>query len=115
MRVEADGPFTLSLSNEAGEALNVSVSTDQKLVVDRSKAGKNDFSDLFASGLFSVMSADRTNRGRVTLNLYFDRMIAEVFMDNGTVINSTAVFPENPYQRATLYGEGRLFIGKERD
>ncbi len=114
VRVEAEGAFTLSLSNEAGEVLNVSISTEQKLVVDRSKAGKNDFNDLFASGLFSVMSADRSNRGKVTMDLYFDRMIAEIFTDNGTVVNSTAVYPEKPYQTATLYGEGKLFIGEEK-
>ena len=90
--------------------LNVSISTEQKLVVDRTRAGKNDFSELFASGLFSVMSAERSCRGKVTLDLYFDRMMAEIFTDNGTVCNSTVVFPEKPYQTATLYGEGKLFI-----
>ena len=115
VRVEADEPFTLALSNEDGEVLNVSISTEQKLVVDRTKAGKNNFSELFASGLFSVMSADRTNRGKVTLDLYFDRMMAEIFTDNGTVVNSTAVFPEKPYQTATLYGEGRLMIGAAKE
>ena len=102
-------------SNEDGEVLNVSISTEQKLVVDRMKAGKNDFSELFASGLFSVMSADSTKRGKVTLDLYFDRMMAEIFTDNGTVVNSTAVFPEKPYQTATLYGEGRLMIGAAKE
>ena len=114
IRVEADKAFTLTLANEDGEKLNVSISTEQKLVVDRTKAGKSDFSELFDSGLFAVTTANRTNRGKVTLDLYFDRMIAEVFTDDGTVVNCTAVFPEKPYQTATLYGEGKLMIGAEK-
>lgn len=111
VRVEADEAFTLALSNEDGEVLNVSVSTEQKLVVDRVCAGKNDFSPIFASGLFSVTTAQRTGRGKMTMDLYFDRMIAEVFMDNGTVTNTTLVFPEKPYSKATLWGKGKLWIG----
>lgn len=111
VRVEADEAFTLALSNADGEVLNVSVSTEQKLVVDRVKAGKSDFSPIFSSGLFSVTTAQRTERGRMTMDLYFDRMIAEVFMDNGTVNNTTVVFPEKPYSKATLWGKGKLWIG----
>lgn len=88
-----------------------SVSTEQKLVVDRVKAGKSDFSPIFSSGLFSVTTAQRTERGRMTVDLHFDRMIAEVFMDNGTVNNTTVVFPEKPYSKATLWGKGKLWIG----
>ena len=93
----------------------MSVSTEQKLVVDRVCAGKNDFSPIFSSGLFSVMTAQRTGRGRMTMDLYFDRMIAEVFMDNGTVTNTTLVFPEKPYTKATLWGKGKLMIGGLKD
>ena len=111
IHVEAEAGFTLTLSNEGGEALNVSVSSEQKLVVDRLKAGRSDFSPLFESGLFSVTSAPRTQYGPVALDLYFDRMLAEIFVDGGTVVNSTVVFPEKPYQKATLTGGGRLWIG----
>ncbi len=111
VRVEADEAFTLALSNEDGEVLNVSISTEQKLVVDRTRAGKRDFSPIFDSGLFAVTTAQRTKRGKVTLDLYFDRMIAEVFVDGGTVCNSTVVFPEKPYSKATLWGKGKLWIG----
>ena len=112
VRVESESPFTLSLSNEDGETLNVSLSTEQHLVVDRVHAGKNDFSPLFESGLFSVMSTPRNNRGIVKMDLYFDRMIAEIFMDEGTVVNSTVVFPEKPYQKVTLVGAGKLFMSR---
>lgn len=111
VRVEAESGFQLTLSNDAGEELNVYISNEQRLVVDRSRAGLRDFNPLFASGLCSVMTADRTLRGPVTVDLYFDRMIAEVFADGGTVVNSSVVFPTAPYQKATLQGAGKLWIG----
>ena len=114
IHVEADSIFTLTLSNEDGEALNISVSSEQKLVVDRTKSSNNHFSPMFDSGLFSVSSINRNNVGKMTLDVYFDKMIAESFLDDGTVINSTVVFPEKPYQKATLHGFGKLWIGKTK-
>ena len=111
VRVEAPGSFTLTLSNDEGEALRVTLTGEQCLVVDRTQAGRRGFSPLYDAGLFSVMSARRTAYGPATVDLYFDRMIAEIFTDGGTVVNSTAVFPEKPYTRAKLQGEGRLWIG----
>ncbi len=112
VRVEAEGPFTLTLSNEDGETLNISVSNEQKLVVDRSNAGAKDFNALFASGLFSVMTADRNNRGPVAVDVYFDRMIVETFADEGTLVNTSILFPNKPYTKATLLGKGKLFLGE---
>lgn len=111
VRVEAEGPFTLSLSNDLGEQLNISVSTEQKLVVDRAKAGWQGFSAPYDSGLFAVTSAPRSQYGPATVDVYFDRMLAEVFADGGTVVNTSMAFPEQPYTRATLTGKGRLWIG----
>ena len=110
-RVEADGPFTLVLSNDAGEALNISLSTEQKLVVDRTRAGWQGFSEPFDSGLFAVTSAQRPQFGPTVVDVYFDRMIAEVFADGGTVVNTSMAFPKQPYQKATLLGEGKLWVG----
>ncbi len=111
VHVEADGPFTLRLSNADGEALNITLSNEQKLVVDRTAAGIRGFNPLYDSGLCSVMSCSRTMRGNAVLDLYFDRMIAEVFLDEGTVINTSLVFPKKPYETATLLGKGKMWIG----
>ncbi|MBE5808854.1 MAG: glycoside hydrolase family 32 protein [Clostridiales bacterium] len=113
IRVESEGCFALTLSNEGGESLCVTLGTDQSLVVDRSRAGNSDFSPLYASGLFAVMAQPRKVHGPATLDLYFDRMICETFLDGGTLVNTSVVFPEAPYTKATLLGEGRLYIGEE--
>ena len=115
VRVEAPAGFRLTLSNDDGEALHVTLSSDQRLVVDRTAAGRKGFSALFDSGLYAVTAAPRLVSGPMTLDLYFDRMIAEIFADGGTLANATAVFPEKPYTRATLEGKGRLWIGEAKD
>ena len=110
-RVEAPSPFTLTLSNEQGEELKISVSNEQCLVVDRSRAGIRGLTPFFDSGMGSVMTTPRSLHGPVTLDLFFDRMIAETFTDGGTVINTSLVFPEHPYTKAVLRGEGKLWVG----
>ena len=115
LHVEAKTPFLLTLSNDAGEELNVILSSEQKLVVDRSRAGARDFSPLFASGLFSVTSASRTMHGPFSLDLYMDRMILEIFADEGTLVHTSVVFPEKPYTKVSLLGDARLWIGQVRE
>ncbi|MBE5808853.1 MAG: glycoside hydrolase family 32 protein [Clostridiales bacterium] len=110
-RIEAEDNCRLELSNALGEKLVVLLTNEQKLVVDRSKAGQNGFSEMFADGLYSVMTAPRTAHGPAVIDVYFDRMIAEVFMDGGTVVNSSIVFPTEPYTKAKLIGRGKLYVG----
>ena len=112
IRVEAPAAFTLTLSNEDGEAFHISINNEQSLIVDRSQSGHNKINALYDSGLFSFMAASRKMHGPVTLDLYFDHMIAEIYTDEGTVVNTSVVFPAKPYTKATLLGEGKLWIGK---
>ena len=106
--------FTLELSNDAGEVLAISVREDGILCVDRSNAGRRDFSELYAQDRFSVMEASRLMEGEITLDLYFDHMLSEVFVDSGTLVNTSVVFPVFPYQRVTLTGGEALEIGTVR-
>ncbi|MBE5808868.1 MAG: glycoside hydrolase family 32 protein [Clostridiales bacterium] len=111
IHVTAKGCCTLTLYNDEGEAFSVSVDTEQKLVVDRTHAGENGFSALYDSGICAVSGGPRSNFGEVSFDLYFDRMIAEVYLDEGTVVNTSLVFPRTPYTHAKLCGEGTFEIG----
>ena len=111
LNVEAGSSFSLTLSNDDGEELTVALSTDQQLVIDRSKAGIHGFHAVYDSGIGSVMRPQRKLHGPVTVDLYFDRMIAEIFMDGGSVVNTSIVFPEKPYTKAVLMGRAALRIG----
>ena len=111
IHVEAEGHFRLTLSNEGGEKLVITLDTEQRLVVDRTEAGQKDFSPAFASGLMSVVTAKRKKAGAMMMDLYFDRMLAEIFADDGTLAITTAVFPKAPYTKAQLLGRGTMQIG----
>lgn len=115
VRVEADGPFTLSLSNDLGESLRVGLDTQQHFYVDRTNAGIRDFHDAYSSGLMSVTSAPRLKAGKAILELYFDRCIAETFADEGTFANSALVFPNQPYSHAEIFGNAKIQIGTPID
>ena len=112
IHVEAREHFCLTLSNEEGEALRISLDSEQRLVLDRTDAGQKDFCPQFASGLMSVPSAPRKKTGPFSMDLYFDRMFAELFGDQGTLTLTAAVFPKKPYTKATYTGDGSLRIGK---
>ena len=111
IRVEAMPGFTLTLDNEVGETLIISVDKNDRFTIDRSHAGEADFNALYASELFSIMRAPRLLSGTVTLDLYFDHIIAEIFLDDGAMVNTSLVFPTVPYRTATLNGIGQLWIG----
>lgn len=110
VKVEADGPFTLALTNETGEELRITLDNLGQFVVDRSDAGIRDFSRAYASGLMSVTKTPRLLGGHVSLKLYFDHMIAEIFADEGTFAHTSLVFPRAPYTKAVLLGEGTLWV-----
>jgi len=112
IHLEAKEHFSLTLSNEDGEALRITLDSEQRLVVDRTSAGQKDFCPQFASGLMSVPSAQRKKIGPFSMDLYFDRMFAEIFADEGTLALTAAVFPKKPYTKATFNGDGSLLIGK---
>ena len=110
VKVETDGPFTLMLCNDLGDVLKVTLDNVGQFVVDRSEAGIRDFSGLYASGLMSVTKTPRLLDGSVSLRLYFDHMIAEIFADEGTFAHTSLVFPRAPYTKAVLLGEGTLWV-----
>lgn len=110
--IEAEGAFTLEISNAKGEKLRVSLDSEHRFIVDRTEAGMRDFSDLYKLGLMSVTATPRMMKGKVSLDLYFDKMIAEVFADEGTFTNTALVFPTEAYTEATVIGKAKLWIGK---
>jgi fructan beta-fructosidase len=111
VHVEAEGAFTLALSNAKGEILRVTLDNEHRFVVDRTEAGHRDFHQLYEQGLMSVTVTPRLMKGKVSLDLYFDHMIAEIFADEGTYTNTQLVFPTEPYTKASIIGKAKLWVG----
>lgn len=109
--IEAEGAFTLTLSNKKGEALRVTLDNEHRFVIDRTHSGLRDFHPLYDLGLMSVTITPRVMHGKVSLDLYFDHMIAEIFADEGVFTNTQLVFPTMPYTDAAIIGNAKLWVG----
>ena len=86
------------LSNELGEQLEFGFDPQkQQFYVDRTKAGKKEFSDKFASHLsFAPRFAnDTTIKGTMIL----DKTSIELFWDNGLTVMTEIFFPNAPFNR----------------
>ncbi|MBC6613023.1 glycoside hydrolase family 32 protein [Hymenobacter sp. BT507] len=86
--------FELVLSNAAGEELVLGYDKNAKqYFIDRSKAGKNDFSPKFKGR----STAPRLSTAAGTeLTLYFDAASVELFADNGLTVMTSIFFPTQP-------------------
>lgn len=101
LTVKGEGPCTVSLSNSNGEALLFGVDEENQVFVDRSRAGLRDFSPDFGSDWYSFLSAPRLFPGPWTLDLVFDRSVAELFTDQGTRVFTQLIYPSRPYTDVT--------------
>ncbi|MGI6378396.1 MAG: GH32 C-terminal domain-containing protein [Patescibacteria group bacterium] len=72
-------PLRLRFRMQKGEILRVTLDNEHRFVVDRTEAGHRDFHQLYEQGLMSVTVTPRLMKGKVSLDLYFDHMIAEIF------------------------------------
>ncbi|HZJ56940.1 MAG TPA: glycoside hydrolase family 32 protein [Clostridia bacterium] len=106
LRIEGEGEFAVTLSNDNGERLVFGVNGDDEIFMDRSMAGDNTFSDIFASDLFSKVIKKRLYTGTITMEAIFDVSVLEVFADKGTFACAQLVYPKKPYNKICVMGTG---------
>ena len=110
MHVESDSAFNVQVMNDAGECFDFGLDETGAFYTDRSKAGRKDFNALFASDLYSATNTPRLLNGHVSMDVLFDRCLFEIFADKGTYVNSTLVYPDNPYTKVVVNGDATLTI-----
>ncbi|MEZ4884315.1 MAG: glycoside hydrolase family 32 protein [Chitinophagales bacterium] len=120
--IEIDIQYTLSkntptdvgfaLSNSKGETYKIGYnSATQQFYSDRTKSGKVDFSDKFAS---KVHTAPRISDSKtIRLHLFFDLGSVELFADNGATVLTDLFFPNEDFTQLQLYVEGEGIELKE--
>jgi fructan beta-fructosidase len=98
------GEFGIELSNSLGETYLIGYNIEnQQFYSDRRNAGKKDFSEKFAPGLHL---APRIGNDKVLrMRLFLDAASVEMFADNGATALSDIFFPNEDFQRITLYAE----------
>ena len=88
--------YTFTLSNTTGEALTFGINnTDHYLFVDRSKSGRIDFSEKFASTI--TKAALEGNQKEGVFKIILDKTSIEIFYNNGQKVITEIFFPNQPY------------------
>ncbi len=97
------GAFGLILSNGQNEQLKIGCSSaENKLFVDRSKAGKNEFSPKFEGLATAPCKVDNS----IKLHIYIDVASIEIFVDNGEMVMSETYFPSSEMDKLHLFSDG---------
>ena len=96
--------FGFELSNAAGDVYRFGYDKNAgQLYSDRTKSGQVDFSDKFAAGLHTAPYAPAGNTAK--LHMFVDQSSIEVFVDDGQVVMSELVFPNQPFSELGFFSE----------
>jgi fructan beta-fructosidase len=88
--------YTFTLSNKKGESLVFGINnSDHYLFVDRSKSGKNDFSEKFASTI--TKAALDGNQKEGVFKIVLDKTSIEIFYNNGEKVITEIFFSDQPF------------------
>lgn len=107
--VDVEEQGCVTLYNGKGEELLVQV-TDKEVILDRSKAGLQDFEEHFGQTTFSRFVAKRMTTGPSQMEIIFDEAFIEVFGEDGLVPISASVYPTEPYEQIRLEGNVKAKI-----
>ncbi len=96
IRAKAEGDFSITLANSAGDKLTFSLK-DGKYTVDRSLSGECGDAEEILTDCAAATRA-RYADGAAEIDILFDVSLLEVFADSGSYASTTAVFPTTPYE-----------------
>ena len=92
--------YNIILSNKAGESLKFGINNKENyLFIDRSKAGKIDFSEKFAATISKASLNE--NQKEVTFKIILDKTSIEIFYNNGEKAMTEIFFLTTPFTEIT--------------
>ncbi|CAM3406998.1 glycoside hydrolase family 32 protein [Flavobacterium chungbukense] len=101
--------YTFELSNSDGESLKFGLNNKNNyLFVDRSKAGKNDFSDKFAATISKAFL--NGNQKGATFKIILDKTSIEIFYNNGEKVMTEIFFLEKPFTSLSVSSKEKIEI-----
>ena len=104
--------FGIELSNSKGEHIRVSYDKASSLIIiDRSNAGKMDFSPAFPGLHYIPITAKKEE---MEWQVFFDNSSLEVFVDGGAIVITDIFFPNEDFEDFNLFafdGELKLKSG----
>ncbi|MDX2279427.1 MAG: glycoside hydrolase family 32 protein [Saprospiraceae bacterium] len=110
---QVDAAFSIVLSNDLGENYQIGYRTAKnEFFSDRSKSGKNDFSDQF--GTQTHVAQRRINSQHLQLHVFLDVASCELFADGGEIAMTEIYFPSANFNHIKLVsanGQTKLVAG----
>jgi levanase/fructan beta-fructosidase len=103
--------YTFVLSNKEGETLSFGINNAENyLFVDRSKSGKNNFSDKFSMPITKANLDQTFLEG--TFKIILDKTSIEIFFNNGEKVMTEIFFNSSPFTQLDLVSKGELNVKK---
>lgn len=101
--------YTFALSNKEGELLTFGINNaEHYLFIDRSKSGKNNFSDKFYQPLTKAI-LDK-NQKEAVFKIILDKTSLEIFFNNGEKVMTDIFFNSSPFIQLDLLSEGKINV-----
>ena len=93
--------YTFTLSNAVGESLTFGINnSDHYLFLDRSKSGKTDFSEKFASTI--TKAPLEGNQKEAAFEIILDKTSIEIFYNNGEKVITEIFFSNQPFTELSV-------------
>jgi fructan beta-fructosidase len=96
---------SINLVNDNDEEYHLYI-RDNKLISDRTKAGKSGFSDVFPA----IHEASLNSITPTKVQVFVDASSVEVFINDGELVMTELLFPTAPYNKVNVYGKVDKFI-----
>lgn len=103
IRVQGNGPFRVTLSNEGGEQLVIE-RTQREFVMDRRKSGEAGAAHELLNDTYGVSREPVLLPENGDMEILFDVSILEVHADGGVFTATNLAFPTKPYTRVSVTG-----------
>jgi fructan beta-fructosidase len=95
---------SVNLVNDDKEVYHLYIK-DNKLVSDRTKAGRNEFSKAFAA----IHEAPLGGIVPTKVQVFVDASSVEIFINDGELVMTELLFPTTPYKKVNVYGKVSKF------
>lgn len=101
--------YTFILSNSEGESLSFGLNNKENyLFIDRSKAGKIDFSDKFASTISKAFL--KGSQKSAAFKIILDKTSIEIFYNNGEKVMTEIFFLNKPFSALSISSKEKIEI-----
>lgn len=97
---DISGDFSIVFSNSSGEDYLIGYrAKDSVIYTDRSKSGKTDFSEKFAS---KQQEMKLPKMQKMKFDIFLDRSSVEIFLNDGRYSMTNQVFPSEPFSKVKI-------------